>query len=365
MKINIDKDLLLDNLTTASRFTSNRFSTVASLQGILFETKNKLIHIYATNLTSYFHTTIKNPVTEEKKIAFDPKRATEFLSLLTPGIVELEVEDSQLTIRKEKTKGSFALINAADFPYPPIMKEKEEKIKTDLLKKHLPHVLFAASSEDTRPVLNGVNFLTQDEEFIMVATDGFRLSLLKMKKDDDIPQMIVPRGFLEEVSRFAKEEKEMGLAFSKEEKVVAFSFGDTRVYSRLVEGDFPPFEKVLPAESKTKVVVEKEEFLRNIRIVSVFARDVSNIVLMSFGKDGITLSPKSDQEGQNTTLQEADVEGEHQKVAFNFKYLLDFLSHVSEKKIIIEVLRPEAPVVFKIEGNKQFLHVIMPVRIQA
>ncbi len=364
MKINIDKDLLLENLTTASRFTSNRFSTVASLQGILFETKNKQIHIYATNLTSYFHTQLKNPVSEEKKIAFDPKKVMEFLSLLTPGVIEIEVEDTQLTIRKDKTKGSFALINAADFPYPPIMKEKEEKIKTDILKKHLSLVLFAASSEDTRPILNGVNFLTQDEDFIIVATDGFRLSLLKMKKDEEIPQMIVPRGFLEEVSKFAKEEKEMGLAFSEKEKVVAFSFGETRVYSRLVEGEFPPFEKVLPGESKTKAVVEKDELLRNIRIVSVFAREVSNIVLLSFTKEGIVLSPKTDQEDQNTTLQEADVEGEDQKVAFNFKFLIDFLSHVSEKKISIEVLRPDAPVVFKIEGNKQFLHVIMPVRIQ-
>ena len=364
MKITIDKDLFLDEVAVASRFTSNRFSSVASLQGILLETKDKQINLYATNLTSYFHAKIKNPTTQEKKIVFDPKKVMEFLSLLTPGVVELELEDTQLVIRKDKTRGAFALINAADFPNPPIMKEKEEKIKTDVLRKHLPLVLFAASSDDTRPVLNGVNFLAQDEEFIIVATDGFRLSLLKMKKEEDMPQMLVPKGFLEEAIRLAKDEKEMGLTFSEKEKVVSFSFGDTKIYSRLIEGEFPPFEKVLPAEAKTKVVVEKDEFLRNIRIVSVFAREVSNIVLMSFTKDGIVLSPKTEQEGQNTTLQEADIEGVNQKVAFNFKFVLDFLSHVTEKKITIEVLRPDAPVVFKIEGNKNFLHVIMPVRIQ-
>lgn len=366
MKINIDKDLLLENLNVASRFASNRFSSIASLQGVLLETKDKTINIYATNLTSFFHTKIKNPVVEEQKIVFDPKKVVEFLSLLTPGVIEFSIEEKQLVIRKDKTRGSFALIDAADFPYPPILKEKEEKIKTDVLKKHLPLVLFAASSDDTRPVLNGVNFLAQDEDFTIVATDGFRLSLLKLKKDEDMPQMLVPKGFLEEAMRLAKDEKEMGLSFSEKEKVVAFSFGDTRVYSRLIgEGDFPPFEKVLPDSAKTKAIVEKDEFLRNIKIVSVFARDVSNIVLMSFDKDGITLSPKTEREGENTTLQEAEVEGESQKVAFNFKFVLDFLAHVSEKKVIVEVLRPDAPVVFRIEGNKEFLHIIMPVRIQA
>src|SRR3989338_98172 len=365
MKINIDKDLLLDNLTVASRFVSNRFSSVPSLQGILFETKYKHINLYATNLTSFFHTKIKNPTTEEKKIVFDPKKVMEFLSLLTPGIVELDIEDSQLVIRKDKTKGTFSLINAEDFPYPPIVKEKEEKIKTDVLKKHLPLVLFAASSDYTRPVLNGVNFLTQDDEIALVATDGFRLSLLKMKKEDSIPQMLVPKGFLEEVVRLSKEEKEMGLRFSEKEKVISFTFGDTTVYSRLITGDFPPFEKVIPSESKTKAVIEKDEFLRNIRIVSVFAREVSNIALLSFGKDGITMSPKTERDDQNSTLQDADVEGPPQKVAFNFKFIIDFLMHAPDKKkIIIEVLRPDAPVVFKIEGNKDFLHVIMPVRIR-
>lgn len=364
MKINIDKELLLDKLLLSQRFVSNRFSSVSSLQGVLLEVKDKKINIYATNLTSYFHTIIKNPTDGEKKIVFDPKKVGEFLSLLTPGIIELEITDREMVVRKDKTKGTFPFIDAADFPYPPIMKEKEEKIGTSFLKKHLPHVIFAASSDDTRPVLSGVNFLTQDEEFLMVATDGFRLSLVKTKKEETVPKMLVPKSFLEEVIRLTKDEKEVGMRHSDKEKVVAFSSGDTTLYSRLIEGDFPPFEKVIPSERKTKIIVDKEEFLRNTRIVSVFAREVSNIVLLRVNKKGIVLSPKTDTEGQNSTLQDAEVEGEEQNVAFNFKFVLDFLSHTEGKKVVIEILRPDAPVVFKIDGDKNFLHVIMPVRIQ-
>lgn len=364
MKINIDKDLLLEKLSVSSRFASNRFSTVPALQGVLFETKNKQIHLSSTNLTSFFYTKIKNPTTQEKKIVFDPKKIIEFLSLLTPGVVEVEIEETRLLLRKDKTNGEFPLIDATDFPNNPIIKEKEEAIKTEVLKKNLPLVLFAASSDDTRPALNGVNFLTQDEELVMVATDGFRLSLLKIKKEENIPQTLMPKGFLEEVIRLIKDEEEVQLKFSEKEKIVSFSFGDTVLFSRLLEGEFPPFEKVIPIEFKTKVVVEREELLRNIRIVSVFAREVSNIILLSFTKEGIELYPKTDQKGQTSTLQEGDIEGPSQTVAFNFKFLIDFLTHVSEKKVVIEVLRPDAPIIFKIEGNKNFLHIIMPVRIQ-
>ena len=199
----------------------------------------------------------------------------------------------------------------------------------------------------------------------MVATDGFRLSLIKTKKEENVPKMLVPKSFLEEVIRLTKEEKEVGMRFSEKEKIVAFSSGDTTLYSRLIDGDFPPFEKVLPAEYKTRVVADREELLRNTRIVSVFAREVSNIILLKADKKGITLSPKTDIEGQNSTLQDADVEGVEQAVAFNFKFVLDFLSHIEGKKVVIEILRPDAPVVFKIDGDKNFLHVIMPVRIQA
>ncbi|MBI2051910.1 DNA polymerase III subunit beta [Candidatus Roizmanbacteria bacterium] len=365
MKIIIDKSLFLEKLSLASRFISTRLASTPSLQGVLIEGKDKEVRFYSTNLASYFYTTMKTQGGGRFRAVLEPKKIAEFLSLLDAGKVEVEVQEKTVLIVKEKTKGTFPTISAADFPPPPQIKEKEQEIKKDVFLENLPLVLFSASQDESRPVLTGINFISQDEELLIVATDGFRLSLIKAEREGKVPAMLVPREFLDEVLRTIIKEDKLSMAFSKEEKLVLFKSGENTFYSRLIEGEFPPFEKVVPDSHKTRAVVDREELLRNVRLVSVFAREVSNIVIFSFAKDGLRLSPKTEEEGQSVAFQEAQVEGEGQKVAFNFKFVLDFLNHTTAKKIVVEVLRPDSPAVFREEGNKNFLHVIMPVRIQS
>lgn len=365
MKLILDKDFFLESLTLASKFTSTKLSTTTALQGVLLNNKDGEMEIRATNLNAYFRTKIKTPEKQKTELLIEPKKIIEFLSFLTPGKITLVLEEKKLTISKEKTHGTFPVWEAKDFPTQPTLEgEKEQTIKTEFLTKNLPFILFSTSPDETRPTLTGVNFLNQDEELTMVSTDGFRLSLIKTKNNQKLSSMLIPAEFLNEVMKFLKEEKEIGLTASDKEKTILLRVGTKEFYSRLIDGDFPPYEKVVPTDKKTTVVVDREEFLKNVKVISVFARDFSNIILCEFKKDGIYLTPKVDGEEKSSAYQEADVDGEEQKVAFNFKFLIDFLGHTSAKKVIVEILRPDAPVVFRLEGNKEFLHIIMPVRIQ-
>jgi DNA polymerase-3 subunit beta len=282
---------------------------------------------------------------------------------LQPGTITFEVKEKQITITQNKTKGNFPLLAADEFPLPPELTEEPQKLEADFLSKNLPLVLFTASADEARPVLTGINFVVSDEELLMVATDGFRLSLLKEKRKGDISSMIIPADFLEEIMRNVGSAKELLFSYSQREKIVRFKVGDNAFYSRLIEGEFPAYERVMPAEKKTTVVLDKADFLRNIKLISVFARDFSNVIVCEFKKGEMTMRPKKEGNEENTTVQEIDFEGEEQKVAFNFKYLLDFLNHVDSKKITIEILRSDAPIVFKLEKNASFIHIIMPVRI--
>ncbi len=363
MKISVNKELFLEKLGLASKFTSSRLSSLTVVQGVLIEGEKGKINFYSTDLSSYCHTFIKTTNGQNFRIIVDPKKIIEFLTLLPAGNLEVDISEKQLTISYEKTKGVFPIIASNEFPLPPKMDEKGQKIKADFLIKNLPLILFSSSNDETRPVLTGVNFLTDDDEMVMVATDGFRLSLVRMKKETDIPPMIVPAGFLGEVSRFFKDE-EVYFNYSKTEKAISFKIGDNEFFSRLVEGEYPPFEKVIPSEKKTTIALDKEEFLRNIKLISVFARDFSNIIIIETEKDGIQIKPKKDTEGEDVAFQEATVEGEAQRIAFNYKFLLDFLNHAEAKRIKIDLVRSDAPVVFKLEDNPNFLHIIMPVRIQ-
>lgn len=365
MNILIDKDIFQYAITLASKFTISKFTTTTHLQGVLIKAENKQLHIISTDLNLYFHKTIKIKESGQLRVVVEPKTLIEYLSFLEPGKIEVEIKNNQLVVTKDKDRGAFPIIEAADFPpLPKTNKEKGQKINTQFLTKNLPMVLFSASTDESRPALTGVKFMSQDNEFIMVSTDGFRLSLVRGEKENNIYDMLIPSRFLEEVLRESKEEKEITQYYSDEEKTVMFQVGDCDFYSRLIEGEFPAFEKVIPTESKTKAIFDREELLQKIRRVAVFAREYSNIIICELKKDGAYFSPKTDGgTSGSSAYQEAEVTGEDQKIAFNFRFIFDFLNNIKAKKISVEVLRPDAPVLFKEIGKKEFLHIIMPIRI--
>jgi len=364
MKISIKKSVFLEKINTATRFTSHKIGTPQALQGIYIKCEKGKMDIYSTNLSYYFHTSLLIETDGSVSMLIDPKKIAEFLNLLEQEDVMIETGEKQIIISQGKTRGAFSLFQAEDFPLPPKINTKEVVVEKEFFRKNIPLVLFSSSKDDSRPVLSGINFIESDEGLTIVSTDGFRLSLLKLSNKDQIKSMLIPAEFLYEVAHHAQETETIGLSFSEEEKAALFSVGEDKFYSRLIEGEFPPFEKVIPTEVKTTVNIETGEFLRGIKLIAVFARDQSNIIICDFKKDGLWMRPKIATGNENSTQVDIEIIGEEQKVAFNYKFLLDFLNNIKEEKICVEILRSDAPVVFKTGKNKGFMHIIMPVRIQ-
>lgn len=364
MNFTIDKDTFNQLITIASRFTSNKLSSVGSLQGVLLKADKGKLHLYSTNLTTFFRTEMEIPNIEDFQAVIEPKKMLEFLAFLPSGELTVEIVKNLITLKMKKTKGNFPLIVADDFPLPPGFPRSAEAMNHQTFVNELPLVLFSASSDDTRPVLTGINFHTADGELKLVATDGFRLSILKDKKIGDFPSMNIPADFLQEVVRFMKEAKTVKFNFSEEEKMVCFEVDSHAFYSRLIEGDYPPFERVIPTEVKTTLVLDRAELQRNIKLISVFARDFSNVIVAEVSPEGVTLRPKKEGNAENTAFQEAEFTGEAMAVAFNFKFILDVINQIGGKEVVVELLRPDAPVVFKTKENSGFMHIIMPIRVQ-
>ena len=363
MKITLLKENLLEKINFASKFTSSKINSSTSLQGVCVVGEEGKINFYSTNLSNYYHTFIKYEGNAKFKVVVEPRKIGEFLSLLSSGKVDLEIKEKQITISQDKTVGEFPLFESSEFPFPPKITEEKQKIKADFFKNNLPLVIFSSSSDETRPVLTGINFVSSGEDLQIVATDGFRLSLLNMKKQITFPAVIVPSPFLVEVTKFLKNEKEITFSYSEQEKMMSFYIGEHELFTRLIEGDYPPFGKVIPSEKKTTVVLDRGEFLRNVKLASIFARDFSSVVVLKTEKNSITVTPKNAGD-KDVAYQEAVVQGDEVRIAFNYKFLIDFLNTATSKKITIELLRSDAPAVFKIDGQENFLHIIMPVRIQ-
>ncbi len=364
MKFTIDRDVFFNQINTVQKFTSDRLNTSAALQGVYITVEKKKIHFYATDLNTYCHTVSDLSADEATDIIIEPKKILEFVQFLQQGDIHITVENNSILIQQEKTKGTFPVIVAEDFPLPPKLTEEAQEVKPEFLLNNLPFLLFTASSDDARPVLTGINFVASEEDLTLVATDGFRLSLVKEKRKGTFSSMIIPADFLKEVLRYVRDAKTVSFTYSEKEHLVLFKVGETEFYSRLIDGEFPPYERVIPEEKKATAVLKREDLLRNTKLISIFAREYSNVIIYDFSKEGLILSPKKEANADNTTTQDITFDGDQIRVAFNYKYVVDFLNHIDAEEIEVELLRSDAPVVFKIPKNNTFMHIIMPVRIQ-
>jgi DNA polymerase-3 subunit beta len=359
----IQKDIILEKLNLASRFLSSRYSSSLP-PGVCFKIKKNILNILSSNLNSYYRgeVSLEKGIEKELNFVIEPKDVIEFINLLIGPKINFSIEEKKVVVSDEKNRGVFQRINLEDYPFPAIKEENKQRIDIEKWKKVLPQVLFSAATDESRPVLTGVCFKKKDDNLELVTTDGFRLSLCLEKGEIEIPSLIIPSYFLEEIVRIAKN-KEMAFSYLPDEKMVCFQIDRDIFYTQLIEGEFPPYERVIPSEIKTKIIVDKEELFRNTKIVAVFARSFSNIVIFNIKKEELILRPKTKEEETATRQDITGFDGEEQTVAFNFKFILDFLNHIDAKEIEINVFKPDAPVVFKAKGKEDFIHIIMPVRM--
>ncbi|MCX7955561.1 MAG: DNA polymerase III subunit beta [Patescibacteria group bacterium] len=366
MKIN--KSIFLEKINLASKFINQRISSSNILQGIFLKKENNILYFYSTNLNFYYKGEIKIKNKEEEKdfyFVIEPKKIIEFLSLISQEEIDFLIKEKTIIISSEKNKGEFSIIKTDEFPIIKIDKNlKQEKINIKNLKQAFPLVCFASSNDESRPVLTGINFDTVDETTQIVATDGFRLSLYSFDVKFPISSAIIPSVFFNEVLKVSENKEEIDFYFNEKDKVFTFCIDTDQFSTRIIEGEYPPYERVIPKQKTTEVIVDREDFLRNIKLASIFAREFSNIVLFDVEKNLIKIIPKTGGKNENISTQEAEVKGEPIKIAFNSKFLIDFLTKTNSEKIKIEFLRQDSPTVFKIVGNDNFLHIIMPVRIQ-
>ncbi len=364
MKCTLLKEVFEDRLQLSSRFVSSRVSAVQSIQGAKIEADDDSLTLTTTNLGDSFHTKISATVEEPGTVVFDIKKALEFINFLEQGELELSIEENQLRIKQGKNQGFFSLYETDDFPELPTLDGQTFPLDQALLDK-IPYVYFSASKDETRPVMTGIYVTNSEDGAYFVSTDGFRLSLLHQKIDSSFPNTLLPAAIFQEIVKLSKRGDSVLLTLSPEDRLVKFTIGAIDIYSRVIEGDFPPYEKVIPKSSSTVITVNPQEFQKNIRLVGIFAREEADVVIFDITKDGVTFRPKAARKKNSEVFQKIDsFEGDDLKVAFNYKYVLDFLNTVTADKIIIECTSATAPGVFKIADNNDYLHIIMPLRTE-
>lgn len=377
MKVSILQENLARAINIANRLISQK-AQLPVLQNILFSARSGKLTLSATNLETGITIEVGAKVEEEGDTTIPGKIAVEFINNLPQDKASLVSDEKTLKIDCAGYRATINSMPASDFPPPVRLKNKPQLVwQGDVFSLASGQVVFAAAQDENRPTLNGILVVLKDSKLRLVATDGYRLSLKELEteptKNKEGTKFLVPsRAFLEagkiaaekEVGEKEKKE-EVGISLLPEGNQVVFSWEDIELSTRLIDGQFPDYEKIIPKDFNTKAIFDKNETLRAVKSAAVFARDSANIIRLKIGKSGMEISANTAQIGENTIAVSAEVSGEENEIAFNSRFLLDFLNCVTSERIIMKSSGNLAPGVFQQEKDSSFLHLIMPVRVQA
>jgi DNA polymerase-3 subunit beta len=367
MKIRVLQEDLSKAVNQVQRFVNPRVQ-LPILGNIVFKASKTKLTILATNLELSISKEIGAQVETEGEIAVPGKVIAEIVSNLPKGQVTLEAVKEQLKIKTDSFDGVVSGMNTTDFPK---IIEKIGKNNFSLpfkdLSTALSKVVFSSSVDETRPVLNGVLFLFKKGSLYLVATDGFRLSqkIIDLKTDTGLDRVILPKSTVVELLRSTELGDEIKFEINTKDNQIVFEVGDTVLSSRIISGNYPDFENIIPKDTKTKVFVDKSEFLRVVKLASVFARDNANMIRISVAKDKLKVAAESQKSGKQEGEVEAKVEGEGLDIIFNYKFIEELVGVLVGDEVQMELTNTNSPGVFRDIKDKEYLHLIMPVKLQS
>lgn len=368
MKTTLLKDKLTKALQKAARTISPK-SQLPVLQNILLECKKEEITIVASSMENTSIISVSGKTQEEGAMCIPAKVLFELVNTLTEEQVVLSSDGDTLVVECGGVKAQIPCVSPGEFPAPPVVKKgKPKELPKEELVDAVAPVLFCAATDDSRPVLTGIFIETKEEETVFASTDGYRLMVKKTRKIAPLEgRLLISSTALSDVIKTAgeaKEEKIIGVS-SSEDGQPAFIIGDTTIFTRKIDGDYPAFEKIIPKNHTTRVVVEKNSLEKAVKSAAIFARDNANIVKMRIEDGGVILSANTPSVGQNTVRVSGKTEGDGGDIAFNSRFLLEYLSNTGGEEVVLEMTGSVNPGVFRSPGDDRSLHIIMPVRVQA
>lgn len=365
MKITILQSDFLPTLLIGSRFVTQR-AQLPILGNIKLEAKGAKLIISATNLEMSVSTSIGAKVEKEGQITLPAKTLTDLVSNISDSQINIESDLEKVKISSENTKTTLTGTNAADFPeIMDSMPEKSVSLDTKEFIEALPQVAFCSSPDDTRPALSGV-LLIFDTDISLVASDGYRLSkrVLSQKSDNTNIRYILPKNLVSELLKIIKDPKKKLLHhYSDSNKQVVFSYDNYIISSRIVDGEYPNFEKIIPASSKIEATLSKSDLTQALKVISVIARESANIAEFNFDEKSVVIKAESNKSGEGETFLDANVTGGKLSILFNYKFLLDFLNSIEGDSVLMQMNDSSSAGVFKDASQKNYLHLVMPVKL--
>ncbi len=376
MKLSCLQENLSRGLGVVGRAIAAR-TTLPIANNVLLATDQSRLKLVATNLEMAISYWIGAKVEEEGAITVPARLLTEFVSSLPNDRIDIRLSSRTKTLELKcaRFEARISGVDAKDFPpIPTVEGGIATSVDVEAFRQGLNQVVFAAASEESRPVLTGVDAQFDGDMLTLAAADGFRLAVYKLPLADKVSQkteVIIPARTLAELNRLMTDgEEKVEIIVNPNKSQALFRLKDTELVSQLIQGTFPQYAQLIPQSHTVRAVVDVAEFLRATKTASIFARDGSGIVRleMSSGREltpgKIKISARSEEIGDDVGEIDATVEGEESKIAFNGRYLIDVLSVLRESQVALETTNPSSPGVIRPVGVDNYIHVVMPMFVQ-
>jgi DNA polymerase III subunit beta len=370
MEFSVTKSALLNELSTTQGVVERK-TTIPILSNLLVEAKGSELTITATDLELSIHTMCEAKIKKEGAGTIPAKKLLELVRLLPEGEIKVKLlENHWVEITSDRKKYKLVGMAKENFPALPVMPHTLVKIPAPIIENLIRKTKFAISMEESRYTLNGGLLILKPDTLAMVATDGHRLALAetdhKLTGLNGEVKVLIPKKAMDEVEKLSSAAgSDAHIEFAKDESHLFFQVGHRLLISRILTGQFPNYEAVLPRDNNKNVVLERAELSDAVRRVSQLADQRSHAVKLAVSKEGIEISASSPEYGEAKESIEKEFKGDPIAIGFNSSYMLDFLGAAADGPISIELkdeqsagqMRPLA------DESYRYRYIIMPMRI--
>ncbi len=368
MHIYCRQDLLLNSINTVLKACSTK-TTMPILECIFIKAFNNKLTLVSNNLELGIESTIDADVIDEGFIALESKIFSEIIRKMPGEVIEISSDDNYMTnIMSEKSKFQIAGQSGKDFPeLPNVEKTHVCTVNQLALKEMIRQTIFSVAQDETRPILTGEMFQIKNNSLNMVSVDGYRISYrkLELSNENSEIEVVIPGKTLGEINKILSSEEDDEVTIYFGDKNVLFDIGDSKIVSRLLEGEFLKYEQVFSTDYETKILVDRKNFLMSIERAALISREgKKNPIRIQIEGHKMLITSNAE---LGTAREELDVilEGKAITIAFNPKYLIDALKAIDEDNICIHFISALTPCIIKPEDGDHYKYLILPIRVNS
>lgn len=381
MKFRCERDSLVEVLSIAGRAVSARTAVSMALGGVRIESTGNHLAVVGTDLDLTVHVSTEAIGITDGVCVAPAKLLADIVRSLEPGAVTIESEGEKVEIGAARSRFSLRTFPVDDFPSLPDPPPPATSLAAASLAGALRQVVRAASGDDARPLLTGVLIAAEGNGVRLVATDSYRLAMRDIEGSDaltDGAEILVPARALSELQKLPAlglAAKDIGsgdgtgdgeaptIGLSVGEHDITFTVGGVQVSTRLLDGSYPDYRQLIPAEYPNRLHVGKDSLLDALRRVRLLVRDNTTPVRLAMRPAGVDLTVVSQEVGDASETVDADFEGADLTIAFNPTYLIDGVEAVSGDEVLLETVDATKPATVRAAEETNFRYLLMPVRV--